>query len=239
MPSITYLIPVYNEIKTIREAIKKVLKFNFKVSEILIIDNGSTDGSAEIIREFKKNKKVKIILKNKNLGWGDTFRLTLKLAKGKYLFIHHSDNEYDLNLTKKMFRLCEKYNYDVVFGSRLKNLKSFSNYIVAIKRYPYFIATLIFTNLINILYNKNFTDTSGTKFYRLSTVKKIRIINENVSFEYEQVCRLCEPGVLSKEVFTKYKPRENYKDKKVKWYHLFIGVYDIIYTRFFRYKKLK
>lgn len=237
MSLITYLIPVYNEINTVEEAIKKVIKFNFKVAEILIIDNCSSDGSIKIIKKFKKKNKIKIILKNKNYGWGDTFKRAIKLSTGKYLYIHHSDNEYDLNTCKKMFKLCEKKNFDVIFGSRLKNLKGVREYFNAILKYHYYIATLIFTTLINILYKKNFTDTSGTKFYRIKTIKNIKIINENVSFEYEQVCRLSEPHISSLEIHTKYKPRYNPRDKKVKWFHLFIGVYDIIYTRIFRYKK--
>ena len=63
MRLITYLIPVYNEFKTVREAINKVLNFNFNIAEILIIDNCSSDGSIEIIKEFKKYKNIKIILK--------------------------------------------------------------------------------------------------------------------------------------------------------------------------------
>ena len=59
MSLITYLIPVYNEINTVEEAIKKVIKFNFKVAEILIIDNCSNDGSVNIIKKFKKKKKSK------------------------------------------------------------------------------------------------------------------------------------------------------------------------------------
>ena len=78
----------------------------------------------------------------------------MKLATGEYLFIHHSDNEFDLNLCKRMYRLSESKNYDVIFGSRLKNLKTLKNYISALTKNPYFIATIIFTTLINILMEK-------------------------------------------------------------------------------------
>ena len=120
MRLITYLIPVYNEFKTVREAINKVLNFNFNIAEILIIDNCSSDGSIEIIKEFKKYKNIKIILKNKNYGWGDTVKRAMKLATGEYLFIHHSDNEFDLNLCKRMYRLSESKNYDVLSLSNNK-----------------------------------------------------------------------------------------------------------------------
>ena len=63
-------------------------------------------------------------------------------------------------------------------------------------------------------------------------------MNNNVSFEYEQICKLCEPGISSLEIYTKYTPRKDSRGKTVKWYHLFFGIYDIIFTRLFRYKKI-
>lgn len=237
MTSITYLIPVFNEFKTVKEAINNVINFNFNIAEILIIDNGSKDGSVEIIKEFKNYKNIKIILKDKNYGWGDTLRKAFKIATGKYLYIHHSDNEYDINACKEAFALCESRNYDIIFCSRLKNLSTFNDYIKILIINYYYLATIIFTFLTNTLYKKNFTDITGTKFIKLKTVQNMKIVSENFSFEYELNCKLCEPGISSSEVYIKYKPRENSKEKSVKWYHLFIGICDIIYTRIIRYKK--
>jgi glycosyltransferase involved in cell wall biosynthesis len=237
MNLITYLIPVFNEFKTVKEAIDKVIDLDFNIAEILIIDNGSKDGSVEIIKKFKNYKNVKIILKDKNYGWGDTFRKALKNATGKYLYIHHSDNEYDINACKEAFALCEFKNYDVVFCSRLKNLSTFNDYIKILINNHYYLATIVFTFLANILYRKNFTDITGTKFLKLKTAQGMKIVSENVSFEYELNCKLCESGILSSEIYIKYKPRKNSEEKSVKWYHFFIGVYDIIYTRIFRYKE--
>lgn len=237
MSLITYLIPVYNEVKTIREAINNLINFNFKVAEILIIDNGSTDGSVDIIQEFKDYKNIKIVLKNKNFGWGDTFKRSLKIATGKYMYIHHSDNEYDFNACKEAFELCETGNYDVIFCSRLKNLKTLSEYIGVLVNNYYYIATIIFTKLTNILYQKKFTDLTGTKFFKLSTIRNIKLMSENVSLEYELNCKLCEPHIFNEEIYINYKPRENSSEKSVKWYHLFIGIYDIFFTRIFRYQR--
>lgn len=237
MSLITYLIPVCNENSTVEEAIDKVIKFNFKLNKILIIDNGSTDGSAEKIKKYIDHPNIEIVLKEKNLGWGDTVKKAINLTSSKYLYIHHSDNEYDLEVCKEMFFHAENDHLDVVFGSRLKNLKSFKNYINALIKNYYYIATIIFTFLVNILYKKKFTDITGTKFYNLNTLRNINIISENVSYEYEKVCKLSEPQIKSKEIFTPYTPRLNSHDKKVKWYHLFVGIWDIIFTRIFRYKK--
>jgi len=66
MSKITFIIPVYNEVKTVRAAINEVINFKYKYKEIIIIDNGSNDGSADIIKQFYKFKYIKIILKKKN-----------------------------------------------------------------------------------------------------------------------------------------------------------------------------
>ena len=110
MEKITFLIPVYNEEKTISEAIKIVLRLTkIKNKEIIIIDNGSTDKSQAIIKKFK-NKSLKIIMRKKNHGYGATIKQALKIAKGKYMYIHFSDNEYDINPVFKMIRLAKKYD---------------------------------------------------------------------------------------------------------------------------------
>ena len=72
--SITFLIPIYNEVKTVRQAIEETLKINIQNKEIIIIDNNSTDGSKNIIEEYRNNKDVKIISQIKNLGFGNSIQ---------------------------------------------------------------------------------------------------------------------------------------------------------------------
>ena len=67
--SITFLIPVYNEVKTVRKAIEEAIEIEIPFKEIIIIDNGSTDGTSEIIKEYEDFDNIKIILQEKNLGF--------------------------------------------------------------------------------------------------------------------------------------------------------------------------
>ena len=91
MKKITYLIPVYNEIRTLKKAINDVINLKYSNKEIIIIYNGSTDGSREIINTFRNNKKIKIILRKKNLGYGKTIDEGIKKASGDYIFIQYAD----------------------------------------------------------------------------------------------------------------------------------------------------
>ena len=72
--SITFLIPIYNEVKTVRKAIEEAINISIPSKEIIIIDNGSNDGSQNIIKEYEQYKNVKIKLHDKNLGFGNSIR---------------------------------------------------------------------------------------------------------------------------------------------------------------------
>ena len=84
---ITYLIPVYNEKKTIKKAIEVIRPLKID-KEIIIIDNGSNDGTQAVLQNYKQQKNFKIIIQKKNMGFGNTMQIGLRKSKGKYIFIH-------------------------------------------------------------------------------------------------------------------------------------------------------
>ena len=224
---ITFLIPVFNEEKTVVNSVNQILSLKFLKKEIIIIDNGSTDQSQKLIKTFSKKKNIRIVLRKKNLGYGASIKQGVRMAKGKYMFIQFSDTEYDHRVSLKMFRISEKYNADAVFGSRLKNMY-FNQKLIAIKNKPAFLATILITNMYNIFYRKNFTDVIGSKFYRLDIFKKINLKENNIDWDFELKNRLISGPYKILEVFTKYKPRPNPEEKSVKFYHMFSIIYLMI-----------
>lgn len=234
MIKLTYLIPVYNEFKTVAKSINQILNLKLKDKEIIIIDNGSRDGSQNEIKKFKNKKNIKIILRKKNLGYGASIMQGAKIAKGKYLYIHFSDCEYDHHVSLKMLKLATKFNVDAIFGSRLKN-KSKLQKIFSVFKNPASIATIILTFLYNFFYKKNFTDVIGSKFYKKNIFKKI-IIKEKTktwsSWDFELKNRLISGSYKIMEVFTDYKPRQNFQDKKPRAYHLLFMMWLIIKYRY-------
>ena len=232
MKKITYLIPVYNEIRKLKKAINDVINLKYSNKEIIIIDNGSTDGSQEIINTFKNNKKIKIILRKKNLGYGKTIDEGIKKASGDYIFIQYADLEYDHKISTKMILLAEKKKLDVIIGSRLK--KNNKNIIEIVKKKPAYLATIICTFLINKFYEKNFTDIIGGKFYRTESVKKIPINSYHAGFDFEFFSRICKKNLNILEVFIKYKPRKFSAEKKIKFYHILNALYEIFKVKIFK-----
>jgi len=227
--TLTYIIPVFNERRTVKKSIEEIIELP-QDKEIIIIDNGSDDGSQEIINEFSNIENIKIIIKEKNLGFGDSIQKGFDSAKGTYIYIQYSDLEYDHLSSVKMYDLAIKNNYDVIFGSRLLNNNNLLRLLI---NKPSYLATIICTFLINIFYKKNLTDIIGTKLYKKDIVKSILPKTKGPGFDFELVSLICKKKLLIKEIFVDYTPRERSEEKKIKFYHMFNALYEIFKVKFF------
>lgn len=228
MSKITYLITVYNEVKTVKKSIEDILNIKYKKKEIIIIDNGSTDGSQNIIKKYTKIKKI---IRKKNLGYGRTIEEGIEKSTGEYIYIQNSDLEYDEKKSISMLNFAIRKKLDVVLGSRLKKKKK--NIIKLLLKKPSYLATIICTYLINKFYNRKFTDIIGAKLYKIKSIKKIPINSYHMGFDFEFISRICKNNYKIGELYIKYKPREISKDKKIKFYHMFIAFYEIFKVKFF------
>ena len=231
--SITFLIPIFNEVKTVRKAIEEVIKLDIPSKEIIIIDNNSTDGSKEIIREYQKRESIHIIFQKKNLGFGNSIQDGFSKSSNDFIFIQYGDLEYEINTSVEMLMLIKKKNLDVVFASRLKNMKNIKDLIKALIKKPSYIATIICTFLVNLLYDKNFTDIIGTRLYRRKVILPIIPKTSGQGFDFELASLISKKNLKFEEVFIKYKPRKNNSDKKIKFYHMFNAIYGILKIKFF------
>ena len=227
MSKITYLVTVFNEVKTIKESIERIIDIKYKKKEIIIIDNGSTDGSQNIIKKYLKVKKI---IRKKNMGYGKTVEEGIKNSTGEYIYIHNSDLEYDEKKSISMMNFAIRKNLDVVLGSRLKNKK---NKIKLLIQKPSYLATIICTFLINKFYNQKFTDIIGAKLYKIKTIQKIPIDSFHMGFDFQFMSRICKRNFKIGELNIKYKPRKISKDKKIKFYHMLIALYQIFKVKFF------
>ena len=121
---LSVIIPVYNEVKTINEIIKKVLEVNVKYKEIIIVDDHSNDGTDKIIEKFKENNLIKIIRHEKNMGKGAAIITAIPLLTGDYVIIQDADLEYDpKDYVKFMNLLNINKDTKVLYGSRVLGRK--------------------------------------------------------------------------------------------------------------------
>lgn len=228
----TFLIPVYNEVKTVESAINEIIELKNINKEIIIIDNYSTDGSIEIVKKFENFDNVKVILKSKNLGFGDSIKKGFELAKGDYIYIQYTDLEYHISGFDLMKNKILNTKSDCIFGERYKNYSFIGNIKEIINR-PAYLATLITTKLINVFYNKNFNDIIGGKLYKTSKIKTIKIDSNYMGFDFELVSKIMKNNFKVETIQVPYKPRKNSLEKKIKYYDMFKALYEIFRIKFF------
>lgn len=136
-PLISVVMPCYNAECYIEESIKSILNQTFKDFELIIVDDGSTDRSLEIIKKYaRKDKRIRVIRNKKNMGIAISRNIGTKAAKGKYIAVHDSD---DISLP---FRLKEQFDYleknpeAGVVGGYLQIFESESEKVIGIRKYP-------------------------------------------------------------------------------------------------------
>lgn len=226
---LTIVVTVFNEKNTILKAIEEAKKIEIE-KEIIIVDNCSTDGTREILRNLNDNS-IKIVYQSMNYGYGMSVATGMNLANGEFMFVHNSDLEYDPACIYEMLNLAERENLDSVFGSRLLKRQGESK-LKILKERPFYLGTFITTFLTNILYRKNLSDIIGTRFYRTDALRKINPRLNKIGFDFEVVSKLCKYGYKIKEVAVNYSPRT--EGKKVKAYDIIPAIWTMLKIKFTR-----
>ncbi len=208
---LSVIIPCFNESKTILNVIEKIYKQKLNVGiEVIVIDDGSTDGSSEIIKNIRKpNFSYKLL--SKNSGKGHAVKQGIKLAIGEYILIQDADLEYDPKDYKTLLNPIFEFNADVVYGSRFKGGSSI--------RLVYFVNALankFLTFFFNCFSNLNFTDIeTGYKLIKRSLLKDINIKEKGFGIEIEITAKLTKLTNKFYEVGISYNGRTYDEGKKI------------------------
>ena len=225
---ISILVSVYNEEKTILDVLKRlsdIKKFGHSI-EVIVINDGSSDNSEKIINE-NKHLIDKLISNETNRGKGYSIKKGLESSNGKYIIFQDADLEYDPNDFLKFFKLIEKFNPDLIIGSRLNYSEYTRSYNILNK-----FGNKLITFLFNIIYNTTFTD-----IYSCYACFKKDLLNINslktVGFEQhaEILCKVVKKGKKFYEVPINYNGRNYEEGKKIKFYHIFGVIFQIIIGR--------
>jgi glycosyltransferase involved in cell wall biosynthesis len=225
--NITVLIPAYNEVHTIREIIRRVENTGY-ASEILVVDDGSTDGTRDLLREIQAaNPLVRVLLHEKNQGKGAAVRTGIQNATQEIILIQDADLEYDPREYPNLMRPLEEGIADVVYGSR---------FLGGARRpvlYWNMVANKILTFLTNILYNNILSDMeTGYKVFKREVVKDISLHAHGFEFEPEFTAKILKRHVRIFEVPISFNPRDYSQGKKIKMQDAFIAVWTLLKYRF-------
>ena len=231
MIKLSIIIPVYNEIKTIEKLIKKILKLNIK-KQVIVVDDGSSDGTQLILKKFK-NKIDKLIIHNKNRGKGAAIKSAQKFVKGKYVGIQDADLEYNpKDLIRIVFEM-EKKKYDIIYGSRVLNKSMFKN----TQNFTHVIriwGNIFLTKVSNFLNGQNLTDAHTCyKVMDSRIFKKIRLKEKGFSFCPEITTKLSLMNLNIKEFPITYSGRTYEQGKKITAFDGLDALFVLAKYRFF------
>jgi len=211
---LSIVMPVYNEKKTLMDIFDKVMQVDLGnvEKEIVLVDDASTDGSSEILRDIIKHYSgVKAHFHEKNLGKGASLRDGFKLTTGDYVVVQDADLEYDPNDYQKLLREVFDNGVDAVYGSRFSGCyKDMSNL--------HYIGNKLLTLISNILYGVMLTDMETC--YKLlpgDFVRSIDIKSNRFNFEPEITAKILKSKMRIREVPISYKGRSFDEGKKITW----------------------
>lgn len=228
---LTVLIPVFNEIKTLEEIIKKVEDIDFfsLEKEIIIIDDCSTDGTTELIKTLESKNKYKIFYHSENQGKGAALRTGLQHVTGDIVIIQDADLEYDPSDYVELLKLILDNKADVVYGSRLSGAKPSRSFM-----FSHLLGNKFLTLLTNLLYDTTITDMETCyKAFKVETLKGITIKSNKFDFEPEITAKILKRKYKLYEVPISYYGRDYAEGKKITWKDGFDAMRALIWFRFF------
>lgn len=222
---LTVIIPVFNEVKTIDEVLKRVNELDLK-KEIIVVDDFSTDGTREKLTCYQYNAGIKCFFHKTNMGKGSAIRTGLQHAMGDLVIIQDADLEYDPEDFYKLIKPFKNGEADVVYGSRFKgNFKGM--------RLQNIIANKLLTVLTNILYGAHITDMETCyKMMRTDLVKNIHLRANRFDFEPEITAKILRKKIRFLEVPITYNGRTHSQGKKIGWKDGFHAIFALIKYRF-------
>ena len=209
---VSILIPVYNEENTIAIVVRKVLALGNLVKEVVIVDDGSTDGTAAVVeRLVNKEAVLRFFRLPKNQGKTAAIRLALSKATGEVIIIQDADNEYDPAEIPDVVAPILDGHADVVYGSRFMTRKA-----SRVLYFYHYLANRFLTFLSNLFTNRNMTDIeTGYKAFRAGVITPLHLTSSGFGMEIEITAMICKTHARTYEVPISYYGRSYEEGKKI------------------------
>lgn len=224
---LSVIIPVYNEKTTISEVIEKVAGVALPIEkEIIVVDDGSTDGTVEILRS-NSVKIASTYLTPINLGKGAAVRIGLTLAKGEIILIQDADLELDPNEYQQLLQPILDGSTEVVYGSRFLG----QNRVAPVRR----LANYFLTVTTNLLFGTKLTDMeTAYKVFTAGAAQKLTLEAHRFEIEPEITAQLARNNFKIVEVPISYRPRTKHEGKKINWKDGFLALRTLLKYRFLK-----
>ena len=221
---LTIIIPVYNEVNTLAQVIDSVRKCPIPRKEILVVDDGSTDGTAELLKNTLKHQVDKVIHHGKNQGKGAALRSGISSATGDVIIIQDADLEYSPSDYERILDPIFKDQADVVYGSRF-----ISGETRRVLYFWHYLGNRFITTMSNIFTNLNLSDIETCyKAFRRDLIQQITIEENRFGVEPELTAKLARLRPRIYEVGISYHGRTYDAGKKIGWKDGVRAIYCIL-----------
>jgi glycosyltransferase involved in cell wall biosynthesis len=218
--------PVYNEESTIEEIVRRVKAVEV-ATEILVIDDGSTDRTRDILEKMNDDEQLRVILHDRNRGKGAAVRTGFQHATSEVFLIQDADLEYDPRDIPSLLRPIEEDIADVVYGSRFLGGPRRS------VMFWHMVANRMLTFMTNLLYNTILSDMeTGYKVFKREIVDGMQIHANSFDFEPEFTAKILKKKVRVYEVPISFNPRDYDEGKKIGMRDAFQAVWTLLKYRF-------
>ena len=227
---LSVIIPCYNEEKTIFLIVEKIKKIKNLTTEIIIVDDCSTDTTSDVLKNISQvYPDIKIIRHEHNSGKGSAIQSGIKLVTGNIVLIQDADLEYDPNDYHNLLQPFIETDADVVYGTRFKGGK-----YVRLHFFWHYLANKILTTITNIVTNLNMSDMeTGYKVFKSDIIKSLKLNENSFGIEPEITVKLAKKKYIFYEVPISYHGRSYEQGKKITIKDAFIAIYCIFRYRWF------
>ncbi|MFA5145045.1 MAG: glycosyltransferase family 2 protein [Candidatus Omnitrophota bacterium] len=227
MPILSVVVPVYNEVKTIRDILVKINAVDID-KEIIVVDNYSVDGTRDVLQDILKKKEfnnIKVIYRSCNGGKGTSVRQGINEAGADLVVIQDADLEYDPNDYLKLAQPLLEGRADIVLGARFTGGHSG----LAIHR----LGNKFLTSLVNFLFSANMNDYATCyKMARKGAFIGMGLKSTGFDIEVEIICKAVKKHLRIVEVPVSYYPRSYTEGKKIRWVDGLQAIMSILKYRF-------
>ncbi len=224
---LSVIIPVFNERETILKIVQKVKAVDLE-KEILIVDDGSTDGTKEKLKSLEDDPEVRIFYHDKNRGKGTAIRTALKQVKGDLVIIQDADLEYDPQDYIKLVQPFSEGKAEVVYGSRYLNKQN----VLPFTKFK--LGVLLLNWLVKLLYGFSVSDEATCyKVFKTDLLKSLSLKCKRFEFCPEVTAKILKRGYRIVEIPISYRYRTVEEGKKIGWKDGLSAVVTLIRYRFF------
>jgi glycosyltransferase involved in cell wall biosynthesis len=223
---ISFLVPSYNERATILEVLDRIEALGLD-RQLVIVDDGSTDGTFDLLREWEDGREGVVVLRQENRGKGAAIRAAIPHVDGDIAVIQDADMEYDPADVPALVEPIERGVADVVFGSRLSGGRPQRAYL-----FWHLVGNRFLSLLTGLLYNTTLSDMeTGYKAFRTDVLRSLDLRQDDFSIEPEITAKVCKRKLRVYQLPISYYGRTYAEGKKITWRDGFKAIWVLLRVR--------